>query len=112
MAIVAAALVGVLLLAADPGRAATTVLVMTGRTAIWLWSRSAKAVALVGRGGLAPGGGSFELLSSRPVLNDSGLVAFVAIVNRLPGLPTRNEAVGVFTVDGSGRVSEVLPAQP
>src|SRR5439155_12166130 len=54
----------------------------TGRTAIWLWSRSArKAVALVGRGGLAPGGGSFELLSSRPVLNDSGLVAFVAIVN-------------------------------
>src|SRR5437667_1795839 len=85
----------------------------TGRTAIWLWSRSArKAVALVGRGGLAPGGGSFELLSSRPVLNDSGLVAFVAIVNRLPGLPTRNEAVGVFTVDGSGRVSEVLPAQP
>src|SRR5207249_4449036 len=85
----------------------------TGRTAIWLWSRSArKAVALVGRGGLAPGGGSFEFLSSRPVLNDSGLVAFVAIVNRLPGLPTRNEAVGVFTVDGSGRVSEVLPAQP
>src|SRR5438067_2929066 len=84
----------------------------TGRT-LWLWRRSArKAVALVGRGGLAPGGGSFEFLSSRPVLNDSGLVAFVAIVNRLPGLPTRSEAVGVFTVDGSGRVSEVLPAQP
>src|SRR5947208_12064564 len=33
MVIVAAAIVGVLLLAADPGRASTTVLVMTGDTA-------------------------------------------------------------------------------
>ena len=34
MVIVAAAIVGALLLAADPGRAATTVLVMTGDAAV------------------------------------------------------------------------------
>ena len=42
----------------------------TGRTAISLWSRSTrKAVRLVTRGDPAPGGGSFEFLGSRPVLN-------------------------------------------
>jgi len=84
----------------------------TGRTAISLWSRSTrKAVRLVTRGDPAPGGGSFEFLGSRPVLNDSGVVAFVAIV-RVPAGRRSNETTGVFTVDGSRRVSALLPAQP
>jgi len=78
----------------------------------WLWSRATHtAVQLVTRGTAAPGGGSFELFGVRPVLSDGGVVAFVAIVNGLPGRPRRNEAVGVFTVDGAGRVSTVLPLQ-
>src|SRR5439155_16574187 len=83
----------------------------TGRT-LWLWNRSArKAVPLVARGEPAPGGGSFEFLGSRPVMNDSGVVAFVAIVS-VPAGRRNNETTGVFTVDGSRRVSALLPAQP
>src|SRR2546428_166941 len=70
-----------------------------------------RAVPLVARGDAAPGGGSFEFLGSRPVLNDSGVVAFVAIV-RLPAGRRSNETTGVFTVDRSRRVSALLPPQP
>src|SRR2546426_7446938 len=84
----------------------------TGRTAIWLWSHSTrKAVRLVARGDPAPGGGSFEFLGSRPVLNDSGVVAFVAILS-VPAGRRSNQTTGVFTVDGSRRGGGLLPGRP
>ena len=87
-------------------------LYVVGR-ALWLRSHATrKTVRLVGRGDPAPGGGSFEFLGPRPVLNDAGLVAFPAIVNRLPGRRRNDEAAGVFTVDAAGVVSAVLPSQP
>src|SRR5205823_2824858 len=77
----------------------------TGRTAISLWSRSTrKAVRLVTRGDPAPGGGRCEFLGSRPVLNDSGVVAFVDIVRVPPGR-RRTETTGVSTADGPRLVS-------
>src|SRR5204862_88100 len=42
----------------------------------------------------------------------TGLVAFPAIVSRLPGRRRNDEAAGVFTVDAAGVVSAVLPSQP
>src|SRR5207245_2025300 len=82
------------------------------RTALWLWRHSTRtAVRLVARGSPAPSGGSFDLFGRRAVLNDSGLVAFVAIVNRLPGRPRSNDAVGVFTVDASRQVAALLPVR-
>ena len=106
MVIVAAAIVGALLLAADPGRAATTVLVMTGDAAVGgerLDSISAPSASrdtatflggtsavLATSGGVstvvartgdplpAPLDGTLNQLSSRVVINDDGVVAFGA----------------------------------
>ncbi|TMA51100.1 MAG: hypothetical protein E6J75_19040 [Deltaproteobacteria bacterium] len=80
---------------------------------LWLWSHATRnAVRLVARGGPAPGGGSFDLFGTRPVLNDVGLVAFVAVVNRLPGHSRNDDAAGVFTVDAAGQLVAVLAPQP
>src|SRR5438876_9298673 len=109
MVIVAAAIVGVLLLAADPGRAATTVLVLTGvavraggrldsisarcesrDTATFLGGTSAvlatsggvsTVVARTGDPLPAPLDGTLNQLSSRVVINDDGVVAFGATLN-------------------------------
>src|SRR5438094_918260 len=62
--------------------------------------------------GPAPGGGSFDLFGTRPVLNDVGLAAFVAVVNRLPGHSRNDDAAGVFTVDAAGQLVAVLAPQP
>src|SRR5207244_11759420 len=124
MGVVAVAIVGVVLLASDPGRAATEVLVMTGDaavdgarldsisapsagrdTVIFLGGTSAVlttsggASTVVARTGdplPAPLDGTFNQLSSRVAINDDGAIAFSATLN------SRLVSEGLFLRDREG----------